>query len=146
MKSTNFPLNLCHTADLLQDEHHLDTCMYVYSIFCACIYENFLTFFTFPVVICIGLSTSQYLAIECNTIRVDNFQCDKSITVIDYLNTCVCKQITMEMLKPVYLKKNLSFRIATITESQTLSCQLQPHCAHPISSVCKKTVSSGDCM
>ena len=63
-------------------------------------------FFIFPVVICIGLSTSQYLAIECNTIRVDNFQCDKSITVIDYLNTCVCKQITMEMLKPVYLKNS----------------------------------------
>ena len=80
--------------------------MYVYSIFCACIYVNFLTLLTFPVVICIGLSTSQYLAIECNTIRVDNFQCDKSITVIDYLNTCVCKQITMEMLKPVYLKNS----------------------------------------
>ena len=76
-------------------------------------------FFIFPVVICIGLSTSQYLAIECNTIWVDNFQCDKSITVIDYLNTYVCKQITMEMLKPVYLKKTLSFHIATITELQT---------------------------
>ena len=130
--------------------------MYVYSIFCACLYVNFFTFFTFPVVICIGLSTSQYLATECNTIRVDKFQCDKSITVINYQNTCVCKQITMEMLKPVYyctglritvyLKKTLSFRIATITDSQTMSCQLQPHCAHPISSVCKKTVSSGDCM
>ena len=107
VKSTNFPLNLCHTADLLQDEHHLDTCMYVYSIFCACLYVNFFTFFTFPVVICIGLSTSQDLATECNTIRVDKFQCDKSITVINYQNTCVCKQITMEMLKPVYLKKKL---------------------------------------
>ena len=54
-----------HTADLLLDEHHLDTCMYVYSIFCACIYVYVLTVFTFPVVLCIGLSTSQ--AIECNT-------------------------------------------------------------------------------
>ena len=109
-------------------------------------YVNFLTFFIFPVVICIRLSTSQYLAIECNTKRVDNFQCDRSITVIDYLDTCVCEQITMGMLKPVYLKKTLSFHIAPITELQTMSCKLQPHYAHPISSVCKKTVSSGDCM
>ena len=38
--------------------------------------------------------------------RVDNSQCDKTITVNAYLDTCVCKQITMERLKPVYLKKN----------------------------------------
>ena len=65
VKSTNFPLNLCHTADLLQDEHHLDTCMYVYSIFCACIYVNFLTFFYFS---CRDMYRTEYFSVLGNRV------------------------------------------------------------------------------
>ena len=98
-RATNMQFHPEARSDLVAFyEKHLDTCMYVYSLCCACIYVYC---FLLLLLFLSWLNTSQYLAKECNTIRVDKFQWDKVITVIAYLDTCTCvrKQITMKMLK-----------------------------------------------
>ena len=90
---------------------------------------------------CIGLSTSQYLGRESNTIRVDNFQCDKSITVIAYLDTCDCKQITMEMLELVYQKNS---ELPHSNDNRITDYELSV-AASLCASDLKKIVSSGEC-
>ena len=71
-RATNMQFHPEARSDLVAFyEKHLDTCMYEYSLCCACIYVYC---FLLLLLFLSWLNTSQYMAKEYNMIRVDNFQ------------------------------------------------------------------------